>query len=243
MENSKNEIQKQLNEANSKIANSKKDLQKLINAEKEKQLKDKNNSKKNFDKEKEKLMQEIEELKKKGKEEIYNDYDHYLELFKESLFGVIMDVIGSVNEIDLLITLIRKLPCVLDFYGRSKSNEFCKFIINNFNKGEWIIQKEILIQIPKMMNILGKNVLDDYILPCMEMLIANNSNEFKTYKLIEAINKLLKMEILSSKNAIDFLLGLLPYSIHPNWLIHKEILDLIKNLIIFLSPEEIFGFL
>ena len=186
---------------------------------------------------------ELSQKKKKRTEEIYNDYDHYLELFKESLFGVIMDVIGSVNEIDLLITLIRKLPCVLDFYGRSKSNEFCKFIINNFNKGEWIIQKEILIQIPKMMNILGKNVLDDYILPCMEMLIANNSNEFKTYKLIEAINKLLKMEILSSKNAIDFLLGLLPYSIHPNWLIHKEILDLIKNLIIFLSPEEIFGFL
>ena len=191
-------------------------------------------------KEKEK---EIITKKKKRVEEIYNDYDTYLESFKDNLFNVIIDVIGSVNEIDLLIITIRKLPFLLDFYGRGKSNDFSKFIINNFNKSEWIIQKEILTQIPKMMNTLGRNILDNYILPCMEMLIGNNSNEFKTYKLIESINILLKMEILTPKNGIDFLVKLLPYSIHPNSKIHNEILDLIKNLLSFLTPEEIFLYL
>ena len=191
-------------------------------------------------KEKEK---EINTKKKKRTEDIYNDYDTNLELFKDNLFNVIIDVIGSINEIDLLIITIRKLPCLLDFYGRGKSEDFSKFIINNFNKSEWVIQKEILTQIPKMMNTLGRDNLDNYILPCMEMLIGNNSNEFKTYKLIEAINILLKMEILKPENGIDFLVKLLPYSIHPNSMIHNEILDLIKNLLSFLTPEEIFLYL
>ena len=192
---------------------------------------------------KEDKFNDIKINKQKRIEEIYNDYDNCLGIFKDNLFNVIIDVIGSINDIDLLIITIRKLPCLLDFYGKKKSNDFSKFIINNFNKSEWIIQKEILTQIPKMMNTLGQNILDNYILPCMEMLIGNNSNEFKIYKLIESINILLKKEILSPKNGIDFLLKLLPYSLHPNSQIHNEIFDLLKNLLNFLSPDEIFLYL
>ena len=199
------------------------------------------NSKDKIDDEDEKYK-EIIKKRNKRTEEIYNDYDNCLESFKNSLLNVIMDVIGSINEIDLLIITIRKLPCIIDFFGQSKSNEFSKFIINNFNN-EWIIQKEILIQIPKMMNTLGKDVLEKYILLCLEGLIGNNSDEFKTYRLIEVINKLLKMEILSPYNAIDFTLKLLPYSIHPNSSIHNEFLDLMKNLFNVLSDEEIFKYL
>ena len=207
----------------------------------EKQFMEKNN---NFSKVKKDIKyNELKYNKKKRTEEIYNDYDSYLESFKDNLFGVISDVIGSINEIDLLIIAIRKLPCLLDFYGRGKANEFSKFIINNFNKNEWIIQQEILAQIPNMMNTLGKNNLDSYILPCMEALIGNNSNEFKTYKLIETINKLLMMEILTPKNGVDFLLKLLPYSIHPNYLIHKKVFELITNVLNFLTPEETFLYL
>ena len=186
---------------------------------------------------------EIQRKKLKRIEEIYNDYDSLLSSFKDTLFNIIIDALGSINEIDLLIISIRKLPYLLDFYGKRKLYDFIKFIINNFNKDEWILQKEILTQIPKMINTLGEKNLDVYIFPCMEMLIANNSNEFKTFRLIETLNILLKKEILSPKNGIDFLIKLLPYSIHPNTKIHNEILELIKNLINFLTPEEIFFYL
>ena len=176
-------------------------------------------------------------------EKIYNDYDSYLESFKDRLFDVISDITGTINEIDLIIIVIRKLPCLLDFYGRRKANDFSKFIINNFNNNEWIIQQEILTQIPKMMNTLGRNVFRNYFIPCMEMLIGSNSNEFKTYKLIDVINELLKMEILTPKNGADFLIKLLPYSIHPNSLIHNKLLDLIKNLLNTLTQEQIFLYL
>ena len=111
--------------------------------------------------------------------EIYNDYDSNLESFKNSLFTIILDLIGRNNETDILITFIRKLPSLLLFYGKSKTNDFSKFIINNFNKPDWIIQKEILKHIPQMTITLGDKPLNDYILPCMDMLITNNSDELK----------------------------------------------------------------
>ena len=132
--------------------------------------------------------------------EIYNDYDSNLESFKNSLFTIILDLIGRNNETDILITFIRKLPSLLLFYGKSKTNDFSKFIINNFNKPDCIIQKEILKHIPQMTITLGDKPLNDYILPCMDMLITNNSDELKLLELIKSINQLLKMEYLSQIN-------------------------------------------
>ena len=71
------------------------------------------------------------------------DYDSNIESFKSSLFSITGDLIGRNNEIDILITVIRKLPSLLLFYGKSKTNDFSKFIINNFNKLDWIVQQEI----------------------------------------------------------------------------------------------------
>ena len=100
-------------------------------------------------------------MNKDKRNEIFQDYDTSMEEFKSSLLKVIGDLIGEINDIDILILMIRKLPKIFLFYGRSKSNEFLKFIVNNFNKPDWIIQKEILCHIPEMMTTLGEN---DYIL-------------------------------------------------------------------------------
>ena len=175
--------------------------------------------------------------------EIFNDYDSNLESFKNSLFAITLDLIGRNNEIDILITFIRKLPSLLLFYGKSKTNDFSKFIINNFNKPDWIIQKEILKHIPQMTITLGDKPLNDYILPCMDMLITNNSNELKLLELIKSINQLLKMDYLSESNSIDYFKKLLPFLLHPNILIKNEILYLWESLFNYLSPDEIFYYL
>ena len=175
--------------------------------------------------------------------EIFNDYDTSLDLFKDSLFSLTLDLIGRTNEIDILITLIRKLPSLLLFYGKTKTNDFSKFIINNFNKKDWIIQKEMLFHIPQMTITIGEKPLNDYILPCMGMLISNNSNEFKILELIKSIHQLLKMEYLSVKNSVDFYTKLLPFLLHPNISIRNEILNYSKSLFNYLSPNEIFCYL
>ena len=175
--------------------------------------------------------------------EIYNDYDSSIESFKNSLFSVTRDLIGRNNEIDIIITVIRKLPSLLQFYGRSKTNDFSKFIINNFNKTDWIIQKEMLYHIPQMTITIGEKPLNDYILPCMEMLISNNSNEFKILELIKSIHQLLKMEYLSLKNSLDFYNKLLPFLLHPNQCIRNEIINFSESLFNSLSPDEIFCYL
>ena len=175
--------------------------------------------------------------------EIYNDYDSNLESFKESLLTIILNLLGRNNEIDILITFIRKLPSLLLFYGKSKTNDFIKFIINNFNKIDWIIQKEILTHIPQMTITLGEQPLNDYILPCMESLIINNSNELKLLELIKSMNQLLKMEYLSQSNSITYFLKLLPFLLHPNISIKNEIFNLWETLFNNLTPEEIFCYL
>ena len=152
--------------------------------------------------------------------EIYNDYDSNLESFKESLLKLILDLLGRNNEIDILITFIRKLPSLLLFYGKSKTNDFIKFIINNFNKQDWIIQKEILTHIPQMTITLGDQPLNDYILPCMD-----------------------KMEYLSQSNSITYFQKLLPFLLHPNICIKNEVLNLWETLFNNLTPEEIFCYL
>ena len=193
--------------------------------------------------EEDELEKEIKKIKKDKRDEIFKDYDTSIEEFKASLFRVINDLIGEINDIDILISFIRKLPDLFNFYGRSKTNDFSKFIINNFNKPDWIIQKEILCHIPKMMTTLGENTLNEYILPCMEMLIDNNSNELKTFELIKAIHQLLKMDFLTPKAAVDFFNKLLPFLIHPNLNIKNEMLNFAESLISYITPAETFSYL
>ena len=95
---------------------------------------------------KEKIKKEEKELKQKENKknnkknnnkapnenlmlEIYKDYDNSIEEFTNSIHKIITDVIGGINEIDLLILVIRKLPVVLEFFGKSKSNDFNIFIV------------------------------------------------------------------------------------------------------------------
>ena len=176
------------------------------------------------------------------KNQIFKDYETSLMLFKDELFRVTRDLLGKINEIDILITAIRQLPDLLFFYGTSKSNDFFKFIINNFNKTDWIIQKEILIQIPKMVITLGEK-LNDYLLLCMEVLITNNSNEIKTYELIKAIHELLKMGYLQHEQSVEVFNKLIPCLVHPNLLVRYEFIDLTKFLIDSLSENESFFYL
>ena len=176
--------------------------------------------------------------KKDKKNEIFKDYETSLKLFKDELFKVTRDLLGKIEEIDILISAIRKLPNLISFYGKSKSGDFIKFIVNNFNKPDWVIQKEILREIPKMIVTLGEKLLNDFLLLCIEELIKRNSNEIKTYELIKTIHELLKMNYLAHDSAISIFEKLLPYLVHPNLLIRYELIDLTKSLINYLTKDE-----
>ena len=189
------------------------------------------------------LKQKLKDEEKEGNKknlmlEIYQDYDNSKEEFINSIHKIITDVIGSINEIDLLILVIRKLPIVLEFYGKSKSNDFNIFILNNFNKREWILQKEILIQIPRMLKILGRKNLIQYIIPCLESLITNNSNEIKIIELIKAIIKFLDMDYLYPKEASHLFNKLCHFFLHPNYNIRLYLIKLLTKILSKISKEE-----
>ena len=175
-----------------------------------------------------------------SQEKIFHDYDISLKEFKEKLFEYVSDLISSNEEIDVIIALIRQLPALLIFYGKEKTNDFIKFIINNINKTQWIIQREILKYIPQMIVTLGEDALNNYLLTCMEMLISNNSNELKIFELINTILILFKMDYLSKETAIDFYIKLFPFIEHPNINIRNKIIELTKQILSELTKEEIY---
>ena len=196
---------------------------------------------------KQKIKEEEKDSKKNKEEkaikknlmlEIYKDYDTSLEEFINSIHKIITDVIGSCNEVDLLILVIRKLPIVLEFFGKNKAKDFNMLILNNFNKREWRLQKEILVQIPHMLKVLGRKNLVNYILPCVDSLILNNSNEMKIIELIKALNNFLNKGYLYPKEIAPLFTKLCPCFIHPNLNIRFHIIKLLENILSKISKEE-----
>ena len=207
-------------------------------------LKEKIKEEENDDNNKAKGKNKQEKINKKNLiTEIFSDYDNSLEEFKNSLFKIISDVIGGKNEIDLIIIVIRKLPILLELYGKNKLNDFNIFILNNFNKTSWELQKEALIQIPKMIKTFGNKYLIDYIMPCIESLISNNSNEFKIIELIKAINQFFETGYLKPNETAFYFNKLVHFYLHPNYNIRYHIIKLLKNILSKLTQEEAFIYL
>jgi len=175
--------------------------------------------------------------------EVFSDYDNSLEEFKHPIFKKVMDIIGKKNDIDLLIVIIRKLPILLELFGKSKVDDFNSFIISNLNKTNWILQKESLILITKMLNTLGKTSLVNYIIPCLDWHLTNNSEELKLIELIKSINNFLVMNYLSPIEAATFFKKLTNFLLHPNIIIRNNLMLLLKNILSKLTQEESYIYL
>ena len=175
--------------------------------------------------------------------EVFSDYDNYLEEFKNPIFKKVMDIIGKKNDIDLLIVIIRKLPILLELFGKSKVDAFNSFIISNLNKTNWLLQKESLVRITEMLNTLGKKSLANYIIPCLDWHLTNNSEELKLIELIKSINNFLEMNYLSPVEAATFFNKLTNFILHPNIIIRNNLILLLKNIFSKLTQEESYIYL
>ena len=175
--------------------------------------------------------------------EVFSDYDNYLEEFKSPIFKKVMDIIGKKNDIDLLIVIIRKLPILLELFGKYKVDDFNTFIISNLNKTNWLLQKELLVRITEMLNTLGKKSVANYIIPCLDWYLTNNSEELKLIELIKSINNFLEMNYLSPVEVATFFNKLANFILHPNIIIRNNLILLLKNIFSKLTQEESYIYL
>jgi hypothetical protein len=176
-------------------------------------------------------------------EEIIHAYDSDFYEFKSQLFRVIENIFLINEDIDIQQVLIRKLPNLILFFGKRKIMDFSKFIINQFNKKEWIIHKQIFKSLPSLSVTLGETILNQMIVPSTEMIIFNNFNELKILELINSMQLLLNMEYLETSLGINFLKKILPLIMHPNLWIRNEVINFASTLISHLSQGEVFTYL
>ena len=224
----RSKIKRLNNEKNSELINQ--NNEKILNSN---QLKGKMNNS---------SLELIKHIEYEKKRKIFNEYETSLKEFKETLFECISELISNNEEVDIIIALIKQMPILLIFYGKEKKEDFIKFIINNTNKNQ-LAQREILKYIPKMTVTFGEEPLNGYIIPCLEMLIINNSNELKILELINTILTLFKSDFLAKESSIDFFIKLLPYLVHPNLRIRNKILEFSKELLLKMDNNEIFFYL
>ena len=170
--------------------------------------------------------------------------DELIKKFKRRLFSVIQNLLNKQDDIDVLQTLIRKLPTLLAYYGSEKEDDIFCFCINILNKKEWILLKEILTVFPVMLEKFDqtKNYRSDLI-NCIEMILLQNVNEHVIYELIQVLSDLFTNKVksaLSIKTFLPLFTQLLPFQLHPNTRIRDDIVAFALDFVSQLSPIEAF---
>ena len=94
-----------------------------------------------------------------------------------------------------------------------------------------------------MLKILGRANLMQYILPCIDSLINNNSNEMKIIEIIKAIIKFIDMGYLYPKEACSLFYKLSQFLLHPNVNIRFYLIELLKNILSKISNEDAYIYL
>lgn len=176
-------------------------------------------------------------------EEIIQNYDSDLNEFKSTIFRILEDILSKNEDIDIQRIIIRKFSSLMTFTGRRETNNFIKFIISNFNKRDWIIHCEIFKCLPSLVVTLGEKALNNFIVPCMDMIISSNLNEIKIYEMIKSIHILFKISYLEKNSAKDLFKKVLPFILHPNILIRNEVLSFANTLINSYSHAEVYTYL
>ena len=163
---------------------------------------------------------------------VFEDYENNLKNFKEIIFKTTRDLIGKIHDNDILLSVIRQFKVLLNFFGRNESNNISIWILNIFNKTDWVLLKEVLYQLPEIIVDLGENSLTQYIYPTMEMLFTKYSNEYINIEIIKTVNKLVKLKYIKCHNIISFFNQVFPFILHPNKRIKNEIIDLLETILL-----------
>lgn len=176
------------------------------------------------------------------KKNFIHEFDNSSSEFKLKLCKLIEDTLSE-SLLEIQIALTRKFPSLILFIGRKEINNFSKFIIALFNKKQWVIQSEILDIIPGMVLVLGSDRLNDILLPCMESIIYDNTNEHKLLSLTKCIKNLYNMEFIKNNKIIDIIKKIFPLLVHPNYILRNEVIELTSLILKKFSPSDVYTYL
>ena len=177
-----------------------------------------------------------ENLENKNK----NNIEKYILLFKEEekefknqIDKIIESIFNSTNETEdeeiLKGILIKKFPIILLFFGKKK-NKYLNYLMMQFNRNNFLVQKEILKICPFLLIIFGKDFFEDYYSIFLEKIQKDKKNEVLVFEAIHSIFLISKLNLLNLEKILILFQQFIKYLKHPNFQIRNEM----KKLFFFL---------
>jgi hypothetical protein len=169
-----------------------------------------------------------------------NNIEKYILLFKEEekefknqIDKIIESIFNSTNETEdeeiLKGILIKKFPIILLFFGKKK-NKYLNYLMMQFNRNNFLVQKEILKICPFLLIIFGIDFFKDYYSIFLEKIQKDKKNEVLVFEAIHSIFLISKLNLLNLEKILILFQQFIKYLKHPNFQIRNEM----KKLFFFL---------
>ena len=172
-----------------------------------------------------------------------NNIEKYILLFKEEekefknqIDKIIESIFNCTSETEdeeiLKGILIKKFPVILLFFGKKK-NKYLNYLMMQFNRNNFLVQKEILKICPFLLIIFGKDFFKDYYSIFLEKIQKDKKNEVLVLEAIHSIFLISKLNLLNLEKILILFQQFIKYFKHPNFQIRNEI----KKLFFFLIKK------
>ena len=193
-----------------------------------------------------KNIKESQEIKKSIKNDVdfnsvYNCYLNDRNSFKKKLKDFVKKILEEEeNKNDCLkLLIIQKYREICLFFGNFNENRpLFNHLFILFNQNNYYIQKEIIKIFPSLILLFGNKLFYDYFLSFIESSCQKKNSELIIIEIIDALILLLKMNLIHHKDEysksykilICYKL-LIPYIIHPNYLLRSKLNILLNQVI------------
>ena len=172
-----------------------------------------------------------------------NNIEKYILLFKEEekefknqIDKIIESIFNCTSETEdeeiLKGILIKKFPVILLFFGKKK-NKYLNYLMMQFNRNNFLVQKEILKICPFLLIIFGKDFFKDYYSIFLEKIQKDKKNEVLVLEAIRSIFLISKLNLLNLEKILILFQQFIKYFKHPNFQIRNEM----KKLFFFLIKK------
>ena len=154
--------------------------------------------------------------------------------FQNQIDAVIESVFINESEDEevLKAILIRKFPSVLLFFGK-KNKKYLVFLMMQFNRNNFLVQKEILKICPFLIIVYGNDFYKEYYSVFLEKIQRDKKNEVLVLEAIRSIFQICKLNLFGMEKILFLFKQFVKYLKHPNFQIRLEM----KKLFFFLIKK------
>ncbi|CCK72331.1 ubiquitin-binding serine/threonine protein kinase VPS15 KNAG_0J02520 [Huiozyma naganishii CBS 8797] len=165
--------------------------------------------------------------------------NHYTRKLLQQVEDLTIRLLTS-NDVWVKVALLRNILPLCNFFGKEMTNDvILSHLITYFNDRDFFLRMTLVDVIPGIAILLGPIALEQYILPLLIQTLTD-SEEWVIVTVLQAVEDLAKIGILSKRILYDTVANVAPLLLHPNHSIHQFSLRIVFEITQQMSDAEIY---